>query len=81
MGYNIRVVRNYKKHFGGVYMSNIYQINGYKNRKEYLVAMAEEYGVDEETVFLMADMLGKDEDFDGLISMLEDYEAYINLMG
>lgn len=56
-------------------MSNIYQINGYKNRKEYLIAMAEEYGVDEETVFLMADMLGKDEDFDGLISMLEDYEG------
>ena len=56
-------------------MSNIYQINGYKNRKEYLFAMAEEYGVDEETVFLMADMLGKDEDFDGLISMLEDYEG------
>ena len=55
-------------------MSNIYQINGYKNRKEYLIAMAEEYGVDEETVFLMADMLVKDEDFDGLISMLEDYE-------
>ena len=56
-------------------MSNIYQINGYKNRKEYLVTMAEEYGVDEETVFLLADMLGKDEDFDGLISMLEDYEG------
>ena len=56
-------------------MSNIYQINGYKSRREYLVAMAEEYDVDEETVFLMADMLGKDEDFDGLISMLEDYEG------
>ena len=49
-------------------------MNGYENRKEYLIAMAEEFGVDEETVFLLADMLGKDEDFDGLISMLEDYE-------
>ena len=55
-------------------MSNIYQMNGYENRKEYLTAMSEAYGVDEETVFLLADMLGKDEDFDGLISMLEDYE-------
>ena len=56
-------------------MSSIYQMNGYENRKEYLTAMAEEFGVDEETVFLLADMLGKDEDFDGLISMLEDYEG------
>ena len=55
-------------------MSSIYQMNGYENRKEYLIAMAEEFGVDEETVFLLADMLGEDEDFDGLISMLEDYE-------
>ena len=55
-------------------MSSIYQMNGYENRKAYLIAMAEEFGVDEETVFLLADMLGKDEDFDGLISMLEDYE-------
>ena len=55
-------------------MSSIYQMNGCENRKEYLIAMAEEFGVDEETVFLLADMLGKDEDFDGLISMLEDYE-------
>ena len=55
-------------------MSSIYQMNGYEKRKEYLIAMAEEFGVDEETVFLLADMLGKDEDFDGLISMLEDYE-------
>ena len=55
-------------------MSSIYQMNGYENRKEYLIAMAEEFGVDEETVFLLADMLGKDEALDGLISMLEDYE-------
>ena len=55
-------------------MSSIYQMNGYESRKEYLIAMAEEFGVDEETVFLPADMLGKDEDFDGLMSMLEDYE-------
>ena len=42
--------------------------------QEHVIGIAKEYGVDEETVFLMADMLGKDEDFDGLISMLEDYE-------
>jgi hypothetical protein len=34
--------------------------------------MAEDYGVDLETVLVMASMLGSSEDFDGLISALED---------
>lgn len=54
-------------------MASIYQMNGYKNREDYLVSISEEYGVDEETVFSPADVLGKEEDFDGLISMIEDY--------
>lgn len=51
---------------------NVYQENGYKNRKDYLTCMAEDYGVDTETVFAIASMLGSNEDFDGLISSLED---------
>ena len=51
---------------------NIYQENGYKNRQDYLKCMAEDYGADRETVFMLADMLGSNEDFDGLISSLED---------
>jgi len=54
-------------------MSNdVYVLNGYKDRKDYLESMAEEYGVSDEKVALLADILGPDEDFDGLVSTLED---------
>lgn len=46
---------------------------GYKNRTEYLFAMSEEYDVPIETVYAVAELLGRNEDFDGLISALEDY--------
>lgn len=55
---------------------NIYQENGYENRKEYLEDLAMNYGVSSEMVFALADMLGPNEDFDGLISELEDAEMY-----
>jgi len=54
-------------------MSNdVYVLNGYTDRKDYLQSMAEEYGVSDEKVALLADILGPDEDFDGLVSTLED---------
>jgi hypothetical protein len=51
---------------------SIYTDKGYKNRRDYLKCMAEDYGVDLETVLIVADTLGPSEDFDGLISSLED---------
>lgn len=57
-------------------MSNIYKENGYENRKEYLESLAEDYGIDYGTVAMLASMLGASEDFDGLISTLEDYEDF-----
>jgi len=51
---------------------SIYIDEGYKNRKEYLESLAEEYGISIENVCMAADMLGPDEDFDGLITTLED---------
>jgi hypothetical protein len=51
---------------------NVYQENGYENREEYLKSLSEEYGVNEDIVFVLADMLGPNEDFDGLVSELED---------
>ncbi|MEN3005970.1 hypothetical protein [Dehalobacterium formicoaceticum] len=51
---------------------SIYTDEGYKNRKEYLESLAEEYGISIEQVRMAADMLGPDEDFDGLIATLED---------
>jgi len=58
-------------------MSNndsIYLENGYKNRDDYLQSLAEDYGLPLEFVHNLADLLGESEEFDGLISALEDAE-------
>ena len=55
----------------------IYQEHGFENRAEYLRDLADTMGVDFRTVAIMADLLGPDEDFDGLVTSLEDYaEGY-----
>jgi hypothetical protein len=43
------------------------------SRREYLDALAEDAGVDRSTVYMLAAMLGPSEDFDGLVTALEDY--------
>ncbi len=50
-----------------------YAEQGYKNRREYLEGLADEHGVDRDTVFMMAGLLGPSEDFDGLVTAIEDY--------
>ena len=54
---------------------NIYQENGYANRDDYLTCLSEDYGVSIEDVYSLAEMLGENEDFDGLVSALEDIES------
>ena len=58
---------------------SIYTENGYENRRDYLDSMAVEYGVDRESVYALASVLGKSEDFDGLIAELEDMEMMMEL--
>ncbi len=53
-------------------MTNVYKDNGYENREDYLKGLADDFGVDEAVVFGMAEILGEDEDFDGLVCELED---------
>ena len=48
---------------------NIYTENGYTNRKEYLNELREEYGA---LVDILTSVLPSSEDFDGLITSLED---------
>lgn len=43
------------------------------SRDEYLAELAEEYEVSRGLVFNLAQLLGPSEDFDGLITELEDY--------
>jgi hypothetical protein len=52
---------------------SIYTDEGYKNRKDYLNSLADEYGIETDIVYSIASILGASEDFDGLISSLEDY--------
>lgn len=51
---------------------SIYTENGYDSRKDYLICLAEELGLDTNIVFMTASMLGPNEDFDGLVTALED---------
>lgn len=53
-------------------MDNIYEMNGYDSRRHYLMCLAEDMGIPESVVVSIADMLGENEDFDGLITSLED---------
>jgi hypothetical protein len=49
-----------------------YENNGFKNRDAYLKDLAEQYPDNEDAVYMMADLLGPSEDFDGLVTSLED---------
>jgi hypothetical protein len=52
----------------------IYQEQGFKNRKDYLSSLADDFGAERSTIYTLAGLLGPNEDFDGLITSLEDYE-------
>ena len=49
----------------------VYQQHGFATRKAYLEDLAQDYG---RKVFILADILGPNEDFDGLVTSLEDSE-------
>jgi hypothetical protein len=51
-------------------MQTVYESKGFKSRRDYLNSLAEEYP--RGAVFALADILGPSEDFDGLITSLED---------
>jgi len=53
---------------------NIYKQNGYDSRDDYLQCLADDYNLPLEFVYSLADML-EGEEFDGLISALEDAEG------
>lgn len=55
---------------------NAYTENGYPNRREYLKSLAEDYGVGLDVVNVLAATLGPSEDFDGLVTALEDVKDF-----
>ena len=48
-----------------------YQLQGYASRRDYLESLCEEYP--RSAVYAIAGVLGPSEDFDGLVTALEDY--------
>ena len=56
---------------------NIYQENGYADRDDYLTCLAEDFAISIEDVYSLAEILGENEDFDGLVSALEDAECLL----
>lgn len=52
--------------------NSVYVAHGYENRKDYLNNLADEFGVPRKVVYSMASILGSNEDFDGLVTELED---------
>ena len=53
--------------------NNYKKIAGCKDRNEYLEQVSENTGMDLYAVKQIAFMLGEDEDFDGLVSLCEDF--------
>lgn len=51
----------------------VYEENGYSNREDYLKSLAEDFDMGYEDVVMLATTLGEEEDFDGLITVLEDH--------
>jgi hypothetical protein len=51
---------------------NAYTENGFTSRRDYLDDLADNMGIDKATVYALADLLGPNEDFDGLVTSLED---------
>lgn len=52
---------------------SIYTDQGYESRRDYLDTLADDLGIDRATVYALAGMLGPSEDFDGLVTALEDH--------
>jgi hypothetical protein len=51
--------------------NSIYREYGYIDRDDYLDALAQDYNTPIENVKCLAEILGPEEDFDGLVSTLD----------
>jgi hypothetical protein len=57
-------------------IDNVYEMNGYADRQDYLDDLADNMGIDRSVVSALADLLGETEDFDGLVTSLEDFGGF-----
>lgn len=54
-----------------------YRKLGYTSRDAYLKSLAANFGVDKNRVISLAELLGPAEDFNGLVSDLEDFSQFL----
>jgi len=52
---------------------SVYTDNGYEDRDVYLRHLADSNGIGLDVVLLLSSSLGPNEDFDGLVTEIEDY--------
>lgn len=52
------------------FFKNVYVMCGYEDREHYLAHLAKEYKVPHGTILELAETLGPEEDFDGLLEAL-----------
>ena len=57
---------------------NTYQEMGYENREDYLKSLADDFDLTICDVKLIADVLGDTEDFDGLVTTLDEYAQMLD---
>jgi hypothetical protein len=57
---------------------NIYIRNGFSSRRDYLESLSEDFGIELSNVLAAAELLGPNEDFDGLPATLEDFDYLFN---
>lgn len=50
-----------------------YKSMGYSNREHYLHCLAEDFNMPYHMVLSLAELLGPNEDFDGLVTSLDDW--------
>lgn len=58
-------------------MQNQYIAHGYANRRAYLDSLCEDYP--RALVYALAEILGPTEDFDGLVTSLEDEAQFFDM--
>ena len=60
-------------------VKNIHQEQGFLSRDDYLKSLAFDYDVDEDKVYELASIYGEEEDFDGLVTLIEDYVDIVDM--
>lgn len=52
-----------------------------EERRKHIINLAEENNVPVDIAFMYAELLGENEDYDGLVSTMEDHEYMSDLLG